>query len=245
MPSRMLHEAICTSQKLASVSFEAEALYYRLQTKADDYGRFYADPTIVKNVCFAAGKKSQVHIDKTLKELNDAGLLVLYESEGEPYLYITKWEDKQTVRAKKSKFPDLPANANNCKQLQTNSHVIVNVNVNEDVIVNGDKGDRTTCREIVAAYHNICVSFPTLRTVSESRREKVRTRWQEHPTLEEWKEVFMKMEASDFLRGANDRKWKATFDWLVSNDTNMVKVLEGNYDNKEAGGGSQPYYKEL
>ena len=37
-------------------------------------------------------------------------------------------------------------------------------------------------------------------------------------------------EQSDFLKGKNDRNWSATFDWLIK-DSNMAKVLDGNYKN--------------
>ena len=32
------------------------------------------------------------------------------------------------------------------------------------------------------------------------------------------------------MTGNNDRKWKADLDWLIKNDTNMLKVLEGKYN---------------
>ena len=52
-------------------------------------------------------------------------------------------------------------------------------------------------------------------------------------SMDELKEVFVKAEASDFMKGINDRKWMATFDWMM-NDNNMAKILDGNYDNKGA-----------
>jgi hypothetical protein len=52
-------------------------------------------------------------------------------------------------------------------------------------------------------------------------------------SIEDFKELFTKAEKSDFLKGSNSRNWSATFDWLIK-DSNMAKVLDGNYDNKEA-----------
>ena len=49
-------------------------------------------------------------------------------------------------------------------------------------------------------------------------------------TTEQIKEVFTRAEASDFLKGKNNRNWSANFDWLM-NDANMAKVLDGNYEN--------------
>ena len=44
-------------------------------------------------------------------------------------------------------------------------------------------------------------------------------------------QVLGKAKMSDFLTGKNDRGWKMTLDWLIENDTNWVKVMEGKYDN--------------
>lgn len=44
--------------------------------------------------------------------------------------------------------------------------------------------------------------------------------------------MFEKAEASSFLKGANNHDWSATFDWLIK-DSNMAKVLDGNYDDKK------------
>ena len=50
-----------------------------------------------------------------------------------------------------------------------------------------------------------------------------------------FEECFKKVQASDFCKGENERGWQADFDWLIKNDNNMVKVLEGKYDNKNGG----------
>jgi len=43
-------------------------------------------------------------------------------------------------------------------------------------------------------------------------------------------ECLKKIKESDFLSGKNGG-WKATFDWLIDNDTNYIKVLEDTYAN--------------
>ena len=42
----------------------------------------------------------------------------------------------------------------------------------------------------------------------------------------------LKISESDFLQG-NNSNWKITFDWLIENDTNILKVCEGQYDGKK------------
>ena len=98
----------------------------------------------------------------------------------------------------------------------------------------------TPYQKIVDLYHETCRSYPHLKSITKSRKEKLHTRWGEYPDISEWREAFMRMEASDYCRG--NKGWKATFDWLIDNDKNMAKVLEGNYDNK---GGYEPPPKPL
>jgi hypothetical protein len=47
---------------------------------------------------------------------------------------------------------------------------------------------------------------------------------------ERFLEAVCKAAATPFCLGVNDRGWKADFDWLIANDTNAAKVLEGKYD---------------
>lgn len=100
------------------------------------------------------------------------------------------------------------------------------------------KKESITCQQIVDLYHSICKSFPSVRSLSESRRKAIKARLNTY-TLEEFQTVFENAEASSFLKGRNDRNWTATFDWLIK-DSKMAKVLEGNYADK----GKRYGYKE-
>jgi hypothetical protein len=66
--------------------------------------------------------------------------------------------------------------------------------------------------------------------LSKEREKKSATRLKERP-FEEWREIFRLMIATPFLCGSNDRGWKADFDWIIANDGNAAKVLEGKYTN--------------
>lgn len=93
------------------------------------------------------------------------------------------------------------------------------------------------CAEIVKVWNEVCPSLPKVLRLSDARRDKVKAR------LKEWggnspeemtakaRDLFERIEASDFLTGRNG-KWKATFDWIFDSRSNWIKVLEGNYDNK-------------
>ena len=88
-------------------------------------------------------------------------------------------------------------------------------------------------KHIKDMYNEICVSFPRLTVLSDRRKQAIKARLNTY-SVEQFKEVFIKAEASDFLKGKNNRDWQANFDWLMK-DTNMAKVLDGNYDNRNGG----------
>ena len=70
--------------------------------------------------------------------------------------------------------------------------------------------------------------------MSDARKKAISARLKTGYTLDDFQTLFEKAEASDFLKGANKRNWSATFDWLIC-DSNMAKVLDGNYDAKGSG----------
>lgn len=86
-----------------------------------------------------------------------------------------------------------------------------------------------TIREL---YNSVCGSYPRLVKMSEARKKAINARMKTGYTLNDFQTLFEKAEASDFLKGKNKRNWSATFDWLVS-DSNMAKVLDGNYDTRK------------
>lgn len=84
--------------------------------------------------------------------------------------------------------------------------------------------------DIISLFNNICKSLPKIERLTESRKSKLKKRIIELKTIEEWEMLFNIVEKSDFLTGKYD-KWRANFDWLIENDKNYLKVLEGNYNN--------------
>lgn len=88
----------------------------------------------------------------------------------------------------------------------------------------------TNYQEIISLYNEICISFPCVKALSEARKKAIKARLNIY-TIEDFKTLFEKAEASDFLKGKNNHDWSANFDWLIA-DRNMAKTLDGNYDNK-------------
>ena len=104
----------------------------------------------------------------------------------------------------------------------------------------GDQQQPVPYAEIVSLYHSICTAYPKLRGIEGNRKKQLAARWKKYKSLDVFRELFEKAEASDFLKGNNMRAWTADFDWLIR-PTNMAKVLEGKYDNDNKMKGEQSH----
>jgi hypothetical protein len=91
--------------------------------------------------------------------------------------------------------------------------------------------------DLVGAYHKLCPSLPKVREITDKRRKAMKSAWKKYEKHEGGfpavlDTLFKKAEQSDFLTGRSDGWGGAGFDWLMK-ESNMVKVLEGNYENKD------------
>lgn len=89
----------------------------------------------------------------------------------------------------------------------------------------------TPHQAIVDLYHQHCPSLPRVRELTEARKRTLRLRWKRYPDLGTWRQLFRQAEASPFLSGRNGKWTSCNFDWLIS-ERNLVKVLEGSYDDR-------------
>ncbi len=93
-----------------------------------------------------------------------------------------------------------------------------------------EKEEKITCKQVVDLFNSLCPSYPSIRSLSEARKKAIKARLITY-NIDDFRDLFYKAEASDFLKGKNDRNWSANFDWLIK-DASMAKVLDGNYDNR-------------
>lgn len=135
MPNRILREGILTSPRIAKLGWAEEVFYRRLHSVVDDFGRYFADVGLLRAACYPRqlNKVSDSDVGKWLRACVDAALVRVYQVGGEGYLHVSDFD--QQVRAKKSKFPDMPSSCvADAKHLPASAHLDVSV------FVDGDEG---------------------------------------------------------------------------------------------------------
>lgn len=129
------------------------------------------------------------------------------------------------------------AKAGNSKQSLPNGKQglanLADMDMDMDKDMDKDRDSNIKYQQIADLYNETCVSFPRLTKLSDSRKKAIRARLNQY-TIEDFKRLFAMAEESSFLKGQNGRDWSANFDWLIK-DSNMAKVLDGNYVDKKGG----------
>ena len=139
--------------------------------------------------------------------------------------YMQNYREKQRQIACKTN-----CNTNSKSNCNTNvSRTDIDKDIEEEIDKEKENKEKVSCQLIADLYNDTCVSLPKCTRLSDSRIKALKARLRKY-TVDDFKLLFEKAEASDFLKGANGRNWSANFDWLIK-DANMAKVLDGNYDN--------------
>ena len=87
------------------------------------------------------------------------------------------------------------------------------------------------CEEIVNNFNDRCTYLPIVQKITDKRISSVSARIKEFGK-EKVNEVIDMVSESTFLNGQNKQSWTADFDWIMS-PANFIKILEGNYKNKD------------
>ena len=86
-------------------------------------------------------------------------------------------------------------------------------------------------KAVFEGWNSFCDSYPILaklNEVTDERRLKLKKRY-EKKSFQEFNEILKAITEQPFLLGDSEKGWKVSFDWLIKNNTNYIKVLERRY----------------
>jgi len=198
--------------------------------------------TSIRKLCDRWGW-SNTKVRSFLSLLEQDGMIDVKSDTKKTTLTIVNYSDYQDMNTTKNDT-ETPQkrhrNTTKTTQKHTNNNVNNENNVNKDnkeYILSSDdnpKSQKIPYQDITNMYNHTCKSLPSVKIVNDSRRRAIKASWNKYKQdISVFKEVFKKAQASDFLSGRSGKWTNCNFDWLI-NSNNMLKVLEGTYDNRAA-----------
>lgn len=105
-----------------------------------------------------------------------------------------------------------------------------------------ESGNSFNYQAVVNAFNSICVSLPKIQKLTDARKKKIKN-LQHHLGDMPIEDYFTMIEQSDFLTGRTGKWGNCNFDWIL-NPTNLTKIIEGNYNNKQPQQQNIPQYTQ-
>lgn len=117
------------------------------------------------------------------------------------------------------------------KSIRYNIKQSVNGYKNKNKLV--DKVSDKDFSHYVDAWNKLADKHELTKVIklTDNRKIKLNTRINETQNFEKlFLEILKRIQKSKFLLGENDKNWKVSFDWIIIDDHNYLKVLEGKYE---------------
>ena len=253
---RMFAKTIIDSDAFLDMPLSTQALYFHLSMRADDDG-FINNPKKIQRMIGASDDDLKLLIAKNFIIPFESGIVVIKHWKIHNYIQNDRYketvykDEKAMLEVKKNNAYTLCGNTcihdgymvdTECIQDGYSLETQDRLGKDSIEIGKGSKRQGSTPYQLIAdLYNDTCVSFPRITTLSETRKKAIKARLNTY-TVEDFKKLFEKAEESNFLKGGNNRNWSANFDWLIK-DSNMAKVLDGNYDNRPGAAENKPINK--
>lgn len=242
--ARNIKPGFFKNEILAEVNPLGRLLFAGLWTLADREGRLEDRPKRIKAEILPY---DNCDINELLNSLAESDFIQRYEVDGCHYIQINNFIKHQNPHVKESASdipaPDVHRTSTVQEQDEHRSSPADSLNLVTDSFnpikdISSQSPTQapalspaTPYDDIVSLFHEHTPSLPRIQKLTDKRKKAIRARWRASPEVSTFETLFKKAEASDFLSGRNGQWTGCSFDWLM-NESNMLKVLEGNYDNK-------------
>lgn len=237
---RMFTQKIVDSDAFLDMPLSSQALYFHLNMRADDDG-FVNNPKKIQRMIGASEDDLKLLIAKRFILGFENGVIVIKHWRMHNLLRKDRYNptqyQEQMARLQLKENGSYTENVEIPMVEAPEENVATTWQPNDNQMATQDRIGKDSIDKvridydgIMDAYNSLCPSLPSIKSLSEARKKAIKARLNSY-TIEDIYKAFRKAEASDFLKGKNDRNWQANFDWIIK-DANMAKILDGNYDNR-------------
>jgi hypothetical protein len=228
MPNRILRDWT-DSEPVNSLDVNGEVFFTRLIMKVDDYGRFGANPKLLRSVLFPLKDGiRETDISRSLAACEKAGLIVLYSSKGKALLQIVNF--KQRTRFE-SKY-DPPPEKDRLETVERQSQDGIDEGVVEVEEVFEGEVVKAPDVDFQERWNALGEPIPKIAKWTPARASAFKARWEDKFFRDNWLQALEKVKNSSFCKGQNNRNWLADVDFFLS-PTSFTKIVEGKYDNRK------------
>lgn len=243
---RMFAKTIIDSDAFLDMSLSTQALYFHLSMRADDDG-FINNPKKIQRMIGAAEDDMKILTAKKFIIPFESGVCVIKHWRIHNYIR----NDRYTETVYKDEKSQLTLKDNKAYTLGSNygipcvNHRVYQLDTQDRLgkdRLGKDRLDNTISKDIVSSTK---VQLEEIITVwnelglqkiisiksGTNRYKLLHARIKEYG-YEKVIEGIRKINESSFLKGQNNKSWTISFDWFIK-PNNFIKVIEGNYDNKD------------
>lgn len=243
--NRMIRPEFWEDTKIAKLSMTSRLLFIALWNFADDEGYLTSEKEWIKAKCFPYdGLKIEIYI----KELEDAERIEIKNG----IIHIKNFLKYQRIShpypsEQKRLFTEHSLNVPECSPLREDK--IREVNIREYKETMSDSGASPQPPKLqsfldfetktIEIWNRFCEKYPRIAKVSKlshTRRAKLKERFGDKDFVRAFEslDIYESIEKQPFLINGDPSSkehsdWRISFDWLIRNDTNYLKVIELKY----------------
>ena len=238
---RTIKPEFTESETVGKLSREARLLFILLWTIVDDDGRARAASRKLASTLYPYDDDAISLIDDWLDELEQGQHIRRYVVDNSTYLDIPKWRLHQRIdKPSASKIPKFedgsPKPPRNLREASHTEGTLEGNGSGKGVEGEGKQislpaRDPEILEAAVEAWNRLAtdIGLPVVQRLTEPRKKSLAVRLGECGGLEGWDIALAKVRDSPFLRGENNRGWKADFDFLLQQKS-FTKLMEGGFN---------------
>lgn len=247
---RMFSKTIIDSDAFLDMPLSTQALYFHLSMRADDDG-FINNPKKIQRMVGCNQDDITLLIAKRFVIPFESGVCVIKHWRIHNYIRTDRYketpyqEEKSQLILKDNNSYTLssdvttigipsgiPDGVQNGYQCETQVRLGKDRLGKDNNTISKDIVSSTKVQPIIDSWNSLGLQKVISINQNTNRYKLLNARLNEHG-IENVLKAIENIKNSSFLKGQNNKNWTITFDWMIK-PNNFIKVLEGNYIDREA-----------